>query len=63
MFEGIGNGGEDVRRLLHPFSGGPGEISEGCHKRAIKVLKAFIQKVDEHGLVVDVATYQRGMMW
>ena len=37
VFEEIGRGGEDVRRLLHPPFGA-GDISESCRKRAVKVL-------------------------
>ena len=62
VFEEIGRGGEDVQRLLHPPFGA-GDISESCRKRAVKVLKSFIQKVNEHGLFVEQVFYQRGLMW
>mmetsp|Transcript_1070 Transcript_1070/g.1444 ORF Transcript_1070/g.1444 Transcript_1070/m.1444 type:complete len:289 (-) Transcript_1070:208-1074(-) len=63
LFAPIGESGEHIRQRLHPSFGGCGEISKQMRLRAIKELKGFIQKVNEHGLHVDVVTYSRGLMW
>jgi hypothetical protein len=62
VFEPIGEGGERVRRRLHPAFG-PGDISNECRERAVEELKEFLQKVNEHGLYVMKFLYQRGLMW
>ena len=62
VFEPIGEGGDSVRRRLHPAYG-PGDIFKESRKRVVKELKEFIQKVNEHGLFVQQFSYQRGLMW
>ena len=63
LFEPIGEGSEDVRKRLHPTFGGSGDISEELRLRAVEILKAFIQKVNEYGLHINLLSYQRGLMW
>lgn len=63
MFEAIGEGGEDLRKRLHPTSGGSGDIDKDLRLRVVEELKGFIQKVSEHGLYINLLTYQRGLMW
>lgn len=63
LFTPIGEGGEDVRRRLHPSYGGSGEISSTMRKRVIKELKEFFHKVTEYGLHIHLITYSRGLMW
>mmetsp|Transcript_14833 Transcript_14833/g.30382 ORF Transcript_14833/g.30382 Transcript_14833/m.30382 type:complete len:283 (-) Transcript_14833:147-995(-) len=62
LFEPVGEGGEDVRRRIHPATGS-GDLSVELRRGAIEVLKEFIQKVNEHGLHINLLTYQRGLMW
>lgn len=63
LFTPIGEGGEDVRRRLHPSYGGSGEISKMMRKRVIKELKEFFHKVTAYGLHIHLITYSRGLMW
>jgi hypothetical protein len=63
LFEPIGEGGEDVRKRLHPSFGGSGDISEDLRLRVVEELKVFFQKVNENGLHINLLTYQRGLMW
>jgi hypothetical protein len=73
MFVSIREGGEDVRRRLHPFtmpgqlslnrSSGPGDISHAMRQRLVEELKKFICKVNEIGLPVHRITFSIGLMW
>lgn len=63
LFESIGDGGEDVRRRLHPSFGGSGEISDELRGRVVEGLKKFFLNVSGYGLHIKFLTYSRGLMW
>lgn len=62
IFEAVGDGGEEVRRRLHPVRGS-GDISEECRERVVEVLKAFFLRAKKYGISIQSVSFGRGLMW
>ena len=62
LFVPVGEGGESVRRRLHPPSGS-GKITDEMRQTVVEELKEFICKINESGIPIGSINYSRGLMW
>lgn len=63
VFEAVGEGGEEVRKRLHPDRGS-GNISEECRGRVVEILTTFVAKASNRfGLSIQSINYGRGLQW
>lgn len=62
IFEVVDEGGEGVRRRLHP-SFGSGDIPEVARACVFDGFLDFILMANRHGVAVQSITFGRGLMW